>query len=413
MMKMNDNYEACKSRTSCTMVYEDLFKYISGEVVSTITEKILLRFIVSESGAPVIIMAYKIGAVIGSLILADCVLCFLPNSVVGNMFWLNLLKYNTALAIYKKLEEMEKGLGKMEKDQGLLLNVRERVGSLYDRVYSSLPRDIHGNVKSIRIIKNNINIEGYNNKIRGLGNIKIKDIIISATNLFEIYGANELVTRYYSDYKNEYDHEGKLIKRTLYELDKADIIMVFSYDKFDQINQEVWRGGSGETKYFLIEVTPIENGFIREEFNHDGEILFTRYHLFEGNGKFVVKSKRSNKGKFGSDEFIYNKENNLTKITSISQKKVVSSVTYDYFDENATISANYCNYDIDYYCFDQVARHNGKRNIVGIQFYFGGNGFEIDLKYRYEYDSMGNWTKRMLIIDNSEYLVNKRIIEYY
>jgi uncharacterized membrane protein len=109
MMKMNDNYEACKSRTSCTMVYEDLFKYISGEVVSTITEKILLKFIVSESGAPVIIMAYKIGAVIGSLILADCVLCFLPNSVVGNMFWLNLLKYNTALAIYKKLEEMEKG----------------------------------------------------------------------------------------------------------------------------------------------------------------------------------------------------------------------------------------------------------------------------------------------------------------
>jgi hypothetical protein len=97
LIRMSSDYELCKQRTSCKLLYEDLIRFISETIISQSTEKILTGVVLKgTTGASIVSVTFVIGEIISAVIVSDCLFCFLPNSTLSANFWVNFLTYHIA-----------------------------------------------------------------------------------------------------------------------------------------------------------------------------------------------------------------------------------------------------------------------------------------------------------------------------
>ncbi len=100
MYLMTEDYDDCKERWSCDLVYSDLPGFLHQQFISTTTEHILIDAVLKTSGSAttggvaVIKIAFTVGSVITDLVLVDCISCFLPNSIVSKKWWSVFIRYH-------------------------------------------------------------------------------------------------------------------------------------------------------------------------------------------------------------------------------------------------------------------------------------------------------------------------------
>jgi hypothetical protein len=104
LKEMNSNYDQCKSQASCKLIYEDLINSISETIITQSTEKILTDIVLKGvGGASVVSTAFFIGDIISTVVITDCLICYLPNSTLSSKFWVNYFTYFIAEQLIKEM----------------------------------------------------------------------------------------------------------------------------------------------------------------------------------------------------------------------------------------------------------------------------------------------------------------------
>lgn len=172
---------------------------------------------------------------------------------------------------------------------------------------------------------------------------------------------------YYSrlwQYTFNYDEKGNIIEKYV-SLDGKHIEKYsFKYDNNGDYIEKI-------SSKFDDEIPPIKEILIRD---NKGNIIERKEYSYFGNHRYVFK---------------YDDKGNKIKEAFYNQGDTLSSVSlFDYNEKNDIIE------QIDFFIYEIDTENN-------------------TLKFKYKYDSKGNWIKQIVYINGSIEFIAKRKIEYY
>jgi len=152
----------------------------------------------------------------------------------------------------------------------------------------------------------------------------------------------------------------------------------------------------------------------------NGDTTLKRFEYIYGEKGRIILKKQIENSKYGINEYLnefkYDKNGNLIKVTNKSGIFGVSKLTYEYDGENRRKKDTRYNSEQ----IQKETSFNNRYNKTYEKFYRNGS-LDKEIKYDYKFDNKGNWIERKALIkehygENNKWLpvyVETRKIEYY
>ncbi len=145
------------------------------------------------------------------------------------------------------------------------------------------------------------------------------------------------------------------------------------------------------------------------EYDSQGLLFGTgKYELGE-NGSPKELNYRTNDGRFNwSEKFTYDENGNMTELSHIKGDNVIEFKQVFEYDESGLLLKS------ELYKEEQLfAKNNYKNDTHGSQIEMNYGGDESNHTYMYNYDSKGNWTKKIVFENKNPSGILVREIEYF
>ncbi len=250
-------------------------------------------------------------------------------------------------------------------------------------------------------------------------------------------------THFSDDFTYEFDETGKVITWTEMDSDKTQearwtraykydslgritqlyfgsmLSFIYKYDSLSRLSSVIHVGNYGS----LDPPSSVESFF----YNKKGQLIKkikTDYYSKTETGKLITWYKYDVKGRiinesgsFTNSTSIHGvknyKYNNKLTITTEETKDHTIPAFYQKFDSTGKILENWERYTwADTYYNKEFYTYNEYGNVVLEKGYLNGKLNSV-LKYDYEYDAKGNWTKMVIFLNDKPHCIHLREIIYH
>lgn len=185
---------------------------------------------------------------------------------------------------------------------------------------------------------------------------------------------------------SQYDKEGKKVEEQFYKPNgKPDVKHTHKYD------------GKGD----LVRIEAEWADFVG---------LFTGLNIYTYDNKGNLIEEET----YDSEKFVYkyDEKGNLVERSQLFDEDKREKTLYKYDDEGNKIEAYIYNSD-EVLQFKSTYMYDKKGNLVEEIRDHDSEGYTLEIEYKYEYDSYGNWIRKILTYDDYPESITEREIEYY